>query len=295
MKIDRNMSRMNKYSKTLSDIIQSVNSPRLVKTFISRDQFFTFASDSASYLSDINLHIDEIVDDITKYIIRIDCKTDTFDESVDGNMLNVYHCITKEQVSYDYVKKITKIPLRFGPIIDKMYMGNITFQVFTTGSYKLLSIQVKKTFMNNLHPYIYGIPFLKIHQCSTHGNDIYCNRPGKIDERFAFLFYVSGIHFNDVSEIIINIDGQKYRNCTKSIDLVWKEIKNGILIFADVDPVSSIYHYKEGDFTSYGDEIKNLSTICVKTIDNTKTDRLSIQYLSYLNPEEMHKQHELIF
>ena len=51
----------------------------------------------------------------------------------------------------------------------------------------------------------------------------------------------------------------------------------------------------EGDFTSYGDEIKNLSTICVKTIDNTKTDRLSIQYLSYLNPEEMHKQRRLIF
>ena len=24
--------------------------------------------------------------------------------------------------------------------------------------------------------------------------------------------------------------------------------KNGIIIFADVDPVSSIYHYKEGDF-----------------------------------------------
>ena len=38
---------------------------------------------------------------------------------------------------------------------------------------------------------------------------------------------------------------------------------------------------------------RNMSRM--KTIDNTKTDRLSIQYLSYLNPEEMHKQHKLIF
>lgn len=295
--MDRNrMMRMNKYSKTLPNIIrENIFSRHLMyENLISRGQFFTFQSDSKSYLSDITLHIDEIVNDITKYIIRIDVKTDTFDESVDGNMLNVYHYITKEQVSYDYEKKITKIPLRFGPIVDKEYIGKMTFQIFTTGSYKLLSIHAKKLYMDDLYQYTYGVPFLKIHHC-MYMDRIYCNKPCQIDVRFAFLIYVSGIHFNDVSEIIINVDGKKFCNCKKSTDFVWKEIKNGILLFADVDPVSSIYHYKEGDFTSYSDEIKNLSSICVKTIDDTKTNVLSIHYLSYLNPEQMYNQLKLNF
>ena len=255
---------------------------------ISRDQFFTFQSDSQTCLCDISLHVDEIVHDISEYIIKIDLKTDTFDERVDGNLLNVYHYITNKHVSYDYANKITKIPLHFGPIIDKIYRGKITFQVFTTGSYKLLSIHVKKQKNPppDLYPYINGSTFRKIHQ-QPYSDIIYCNKPGKLSVRFAFLIYVKGISFHDVSEIIIKIDGKKFCNSNKSTDLILKEIQNGILIFADVDHVPSIYHYQESDFTSYDDEKINQSSICVKTIDNTKNNRLFIHYFSYLKTENM--------
>ena len=121
-----------------------------------------------------------------------------------------------------------------------------------------------------------------------------CNQICKVSERFAFLIYIRGIQFNDVSNIIINIDDKNFCNCKTSPNLVWKEIKNGILIFADVDPVSSIYNYIEGDFTSYGDERINRSTIFIETKDKTKRDKLSIYYLSYLSPENMKKKRQLL-
>ena len=262
---------------------------RVIANLLSREQFFTFESDLHSGLCDITLHVDEIVLDISKYIKQIILKTNTFDEKVDGDMLNVYHYITKKQVSYDYINNITRIPLHFGPIVDEIYKGRITFQVFTTGSFNLLSIHAKKISIDR-----FDTPFRKIHQCSDYMIPITCNQICKVSERFAFLIYIRGIQFNDVSNIIINIDDKNFCNCKTSPNLVWKEIKNGILIFADVDPVSSIYNYIEGDFTSYGDERINRSTIFIETKDKTKRDKLSIYYLSYLSPENMKKKRQLL-
>lgn len=265
-----------------------MENPICIINLVSREQFFTFESDSQSGLCDITLHIDEIVFDITKYIIKINLQTDTFDETVDGNMLNVYHHITNKQVSYDYINNITKVPLHFGPIIDKIYRGRIIFQVFTTGSYKLLSIHVNKVYLDK-----FTSPLRTIHQSSNTMTRNICNQVGKLSERFAFLIYISKIQFNDVSNIIINVDGKNFCNSKNSPHLVWEETKNGILIFADVDPVSSMYHYNQGDFTSYGDEIRDLTTIFIETKDKTKRDVLSIHYLSYLNPNNIKKKRKI--